>query len=73
MLGVAARSRTRGELSWSEIFCPRCGDALIERDGSLACERSDMDLSHALRAGLEAVFVRGDALPAASTQRRAAS
>jgi uncharacterized Zn finger protein (UPF0148 family) len=48
------------------MFCPWCGDALVESGNTLECRRGGMQLSAALRQQLDEVFVqrsrRGKAL-----------
>lgn len=39
------------------MFCPRCGDQMADRDGTLTCDRGDMPLSPKLQELLTETFV----------------
>lgn len=39
-----------------KMFCPRCGDEMLEREGVLACVRGNMPLARDVRKGLQAAF-----------------
>lgn len=45
------------------MFCPKCGDTMVERNGVLTCVRGDMPLSPKLNQDLHDCFVANTRQP----------
>jgi hypothetical protein len=49
------------------MFCPKCGDELVEVEGELTCVRGNMKLSQNLAARLTECYVDGVSTPREQT------
>lgn len=54
---------TLGLMKPKPMFCPKCGDSLVEVNGELTCIRGNMVLSVRMRRDLDECFVARSRMP----------
>lgn len=62
-MGAVPRVRIRS------MYCPKCGDGLVETEGTYVCVRGEMELSRHLADRLRASFVSEPEIPEEPAER----